>query len=61
MSPVHLQQEIAAKVDEFLDAYSFYLKTRISLIRDEARLRAYELQLLDLTEFSRERVRFLDL
>ncbi|HOW87151.1 MAG TPA: hypothetical protein P5561_00950 [Candidatus Omnitrophota bacterium] len=61
MSPVHLQQEIRSKLDEFLDVYSFYLKTRISLIRDEARLRAYELQLLDRNQFARERVRFLDL
>jgi hypothetical protein len=61
MSPGHLQQEIRSKLDEFLDVYSFYLKTRISLIRDEARLRAYELQLLDRSQFARERVRFLDL
>lgn len=61
MGNVHLQREIRSKMDEFLDAYSFYLKTRISLIRDEARLRAYELQLLDLTGFSRDRLRFLDL
>jgi hypothetical protein len=61
MSDGHLQREIRSKLNEFLDAYSLYLKTRISLVRDEARLRAYELQLLDGTGFSRGRVRFLDL
>ena len=39
--------EIDSKLNEFLDVYSFYLKTRISLIHDEARLKAYELHLLD--------------
>lgn len=39
--------EIEQKLNEFLDVYSFYLRTGISLIRDEARLRAYELRLLD--------------
>ncbi len=33
-----------AKLDEFLDVYSFYLKTRIAWIHDEARLKAYELR-----------------
>lgn len=42
-----LNLEIELKRNEFLDAYSFYLRTGISLIRDEARLRAYELHLLD--------------
>lgn len=39
--------EIESKRNEFLDVYSFYLKTRISLIFEEARFRAYELRLLD--------------
>ncbi|HOW59500.1 MAG TPA: hypothetical protein PLO78_07235 [Candidatus Omnitrophota bacterium] len=39
--------EFELKANEFLDAYSLYLKTGISLIRDEARLKAYELHLLD--------------
>lgn len=39
--------EIDSKLNEFLDVYSFYLNTRISLIRDEARVKAYELHLLD--------------
>lgn len=39
--------EIDCKINEFLDVYSFYLQTGISLILDEARLKAYELHLLD--------------
>lgn len=39
--------EINAKLNEFLDVYSLYLETGISLIRDEARLKAYELHLLE--------------
>lgn len=39
--------EIDHKINEFLDVYSLYLTTGISLIRDEAQLKAYELHLLD--------------
>lgn len=42
-----LREEIRKKQDEFLDTYSLYLKTKISWIRDEARLKSYELHLLD--------------
>ncbi len=42
-----LNRRIAAKLDEFLDVYSFYLQTGIIWIRDELRLKAYELHLLD--------------
>ncbi len=38
---------IQEKMDEFLDVYSFYLKTRIAWIHDEARLKAYELQTMN--------------
>ncbi len=47
MSEIHLQYEIESKRNEFLDVYSLYLMTRISLIRDEARFKAYELRCLD--------------
>lgn len=39
--------DLELKINEFLDVYSFYLQTGISLIHDEARLKAYELQFLD--------------
>ena len=42
-----LRQEVQKKIDEFLDVYSFYLRTRISLVRDEVKLKAYEIHLLD--------------
>jgi len=42
-----VEDEIKAKLDEFLDVYSFYLKTRICWIRDEVRMKAYELSLLN--------------
>ena len=41
--------EIQKKQNEFLDVYSFYLKSGVSWIRDEVRLKAYELHLLDPT------------
>lgn len=42
-----LQEEIRSKMDEFLDVYSLYLTTRSSWVRDEVKLKAYELRLLD--------------
>jgi len=42
-----LREEIRRKQNEFLDVYSFYLETRVSWIRDEVKLKAYELHLLD--------------
>jgi hypothetical protein len=42
-----LKEEIIKKRDEFLDVYSLYLKTRMSWVRDEVRLKAYELRILD--------------
>lgn len=42
-----LREEIVKKRDEFLDVYSLYLKTRMAWIRDEVRLKAYELRILD--------------
>ncbi|HNX69085.1 MAG TPA: hypothetical protein PLL75_06600 [Candidatus Omnitrophota bacterium] len=39
--------EAELKLNELLDVYSLYLKTRISWIRDEVRLKAYELHFLD--------------
>lgn len=45
----NLRQVLERKRDEFLDVYSFYLKSRMSWIRDEVRLKAYELHLVDPT------------
>lgn len=42
-----LLEELQRKQDEFLDVYSFYLSTGVSWIRDEVKLKAYELHLLD--------------
>lgn len=42
-----LKHEVVKKMDEFLDVYSFYLRTRLTLVRDEVKLKAYELRLLD--------------
>lgn len=47
MADPFLRQEFEAKINEFLDVYSFYLRTGIALIRDEMRLKAYELHLLN--------------
>lgn len=44
-----LREEILKKIDEFLDVYSLYLATRSAWIRDEVKLKAYELHLLDPT------------
>lgn len=42
-----LREEVRKKQDEFLDVYSLYIKTGIAWVRDEARLKSYELHLLD--------------
>ena len=41
------ERAIQEKMDEFLDVYSFYLKTRIAWIHDEVKLKAYELRGMD--------------
>ncbi len=45
--PADIQEEIRKKQDEFLDVYSLYLKTGFAWVRDEVKLKAYELHLLD--------------
>ena len=45
--PEDLQGEIRQKMDGFLDVYSFYLSTRLAWVRDEVKLKAYEIHLLD--------------
>ncbi len=42
-----LCQEIKEKQNEFLDVYSLYLRTHVAWVRDETRLKAYELHILD--------------
>ena len=42
-----IKEEIRRKQDEFLDVYSFYQASKVSWVRDEVRLKAYELHLLD--------------
>lgn len=42
-----LKDEIRRKQDEFLDVYSLYIRCRVSWVRDEVKLKAYELRLLD--------------
>ena len=44
-----LQEEIRKKQDEFLDVYSLFLSTGFSWVREEVKLKAYELHLLDPT------------
>lgn len=44
-----LKEEVGKKRDEFLDVYSLYLATGFHWIREEAKLKAYELHLLDPT------------
>ena len=44
-----LYEEIVQKQNEFLDVYSLYLATGFAWIRDELKLKAYELRLLDPT------------
>lgn len=41
------ERAVQEKMDEFLDVYSFYLKTRIAWIHDEVRLKAYELRAMN--------------
>jgi len=40
-------EEIKRKQNEFLDVYSLYLKTGVSWVRDESKLKAYEWHILD--------------
>ncbi len=42
-----LQEEVQKKLDEFLDVYSLYLATHFAWVRDEVKLKVYELHLLD--------------
>jgi hypothetical protein len=42
-----LKEEIHRKQDEFLDVYSLYLATHFHWVREEVKLKAYELHLLD--------------
>ena len=44
-----LREEIHKKQDEFLDVYSLYRLTGSAWIREEVKLKAYELHLLDPT------------
>lgn len=44
---IDLRDEVRGKLDEFLDVYSLYLATRFSWIRDEVKLKAFEIHLLD--------------
>lgn len=44
-----IKLELKRKQDEFLDVYSLYIQTRVAWIRDEVKLKAYELHLLDPT------------
>ena len=41
------ERAVQEKMDEFLDVYSFYLKTRIAWIHDEVKLKAYELRTMN--------------
>ena len=42
-----LREEVRKKQDEFLDLYSLYKATHSSWVKEEVRLKAYELHLLD--------------
>ncbi len=42
-----LREEVRKKMDEFLDVYSLYLSTHNPWVRDEVKLKAYELHLLN--------------
>jgi len=42
-----LEREIKRKQDEFLDLYSFFLKTGNALVKEELFRKAYELHLLE--------------
>ena len=44
-----LKEELQKKQDEFLDVYSLYRATGFSWVREEVKLKAYELHLLDPT------------
>ena len=41
------ESELRRKQDEFLDLYSLFRETRLSCIKEELLLKAYELHLLD--------------
>lgn len=41
------EQEIYRLMDEFLDVYSFYLKTGLGLIKEEAITIAFQIHMLD--------------
>ncbi|MBU9889572.1 MAG: hypothetical protein KTQ49_06865 [Candidatus Omnitrophica bacterium] len=45
--PILQRPSASCKWDEFLDVYSLYLVTGVSLILEEARFKAYELRCLD--------------
>ncbi|MBI3307092.1 MAG: hypothetical protein HYZ84_04735 [Candidatus Omnitrophica bacterium] len=42
-----LREEVRKKQDEFLDVYSLYLQSSLAWVKDDVRLKAYELHLLD--------------
>lgn len=42
-----LREEVRKKQNEFLDVYSLYLQSGVSWVKDDVRLKAYELHLLD--------------
>ena len=42
-----LKNEIRDKRDQFLDVYSLYLATHFIWVRDEVKLKAFELHILD--------------
>ena len=42
-----LRGEVEKKQDEFLDVYSLFRATGLAWVRDELKLKAYELHLLD--------------
>ena len=46
---IELREEVQKKQDEFLDVYSLYRATGFAWVRDEVKLKAYELHLLDPT------------
>ena len=42
-----LREEVQKKLDEFLDVFSLYRATGFAWVKDEVKLKAYELHLLD--------------
>ena len=53
VDPKDREKRIREKQNEFLDVYSFYLRTGMDWIKQEAILKAYELHVLD-TKFTVE-------